>query len=405
MEGSLGVVGLLVLSGGVAWVRARGRFLTMEEAMVRLESRLGMHNALSAAMAGVRGWPEVPGEVADGLRFDWRRTVLPLAVAAGLSVLAFMVPVSVEAGERLAMPPPVSHEEIRAAIEALKETVSEQAIEELEEQLKALEEKPAGEQYSHGSLEAADALRDGVRSEAGRQGERLASAAKQLEKLSAAESAAGAEEQARQAQEFASTLKGLAESKLGLSERLREALEKIDPASVPKMDAGALKELKEQLEAAAGQCEKAGEGQGEGEGEGDGEGEGEGEGKGKGKGKGQGEGEGEGEGEGQGEGEGEGEGEGDGKGGVARGPGTSPLGGGAESERLGEGALENLPGQETRAPLPGDVIRTEDAKHELDRTPVGPQSGGAAGQGEGGAALWQEALLPAEKAVLQRYFK
>jgi hypothetical protein len=51
------------------------------------------------------------------------------------------------------------------------------------------------------------------------------------------------------------------------------------------------------------------------------------------------------------------------------------------------------------------VIRTEDAKHELDRTPVGPQAGGAAGRGEGGAALWQEALLPAEKAVLQRYFK
>jgi hypothetical protein len=51
------------------------------------------------------------------------------------------------------------------------------------------------------------------------------------------------------------------------------------------------------------------------------------------------------------------------------------------------------------------VIRTEDAKHELDRTTVGPQSGGAAGRGEGGAALWQEALLPAEKAVLQRYFK
>jgi hypothetical protein len=46
------------------------------------------------------------------------------------------------------------------------------------------------------------------------------------------------------------------------------------------MDAGALKELKEQLEAAAGQCEMGGEGvgQGEGEGEGDGEGEGEGEG-------------------------------------------------------------------------------------------------------------------------------
>ena len=90
---------------------------------------------------------------------------------------------------------------------------------------------------------------------------------------------------------------------------------------------------------------------------------------------------------------------------MTRGPGTSPLGGGPESAALGEGALENLPGQETRVPLPGDVIRTEDAKHELDRTPVGPQAGGAAGRGEGGAALWQEALLPAEKAVLQRYFK
>jgi hypothetical protein len=66
---------------------------------------------------------------------------------------------------------------------------------------------------------------------------------------------------------------------------------------------------------------------------------------------------------------------------------------------------ESLDSEDLKRTRPGDVIGTADTEHQLDKTPAGPQDAGAInGGGRGGDSVWRDSLLPAEKAVLRKYF-
>ena len=58
-------VSLLVLGIGIAagwaWLQARSHFCTGSQALVRLETVLGLHNQLSSAEAGIPPWPASRG--------------------------------------------------------------------------------------------------------------------------------------------------------------------------------------------------------------------------------------------------------------------------------------------------------------------------------------------------------
>jgi hypothetical protein len=56
---------------------------------------------------------------------------------------------------------------------------------------------------------------------------------------------------------------------------------------------------------------------------------------------------------------------------------------------------------------PGDVLGVSDGKHDVDKNAyTGPKNGGAIQDtGDGGAAVWQNSLLPSERETLKRYFK
>ena len=92
---------------------------------------------------------------------------------------------------------------------------------------------------------------------------------------------------------------------------------------------------------------------------------------------------GEGEGEGDGEnGDGEddnedGEGEGPGQGGIDRGPGHAPNPLGRTKEDTGAGKHEGLKSDDQSRSLPGDLLETSDAKHDVDETQRGPSEGGS----------------------------
>ena len=97
--------------------------------------------------------------------------------------------------------------------------------------------------------------------------------------------------------------------------------------------------------------------------------------------------------------------EGPGRGGVDRGPGTSP-------EVLGEQASTTEaqqpqfldPGDLSRS-LPGDVLETTASQHELDRTRPALRAGGHADVQGGGASIWQEALHPREQLAVKKFFE
>ena len=53
------ILGLAIIAVGIfSWQRMVGRRLTHEDALVRLEADLGLHNALTSAAAGRGSWPD-----------------------------------------------------------------------------------------------------------------------------------------------------------------------------------------------------------------------------------------------------------------------------------------------------------------------------------------------------------
>ena len=113
-------------------------------------------------------------------------------------------------------------------------------------------------------------------------------------------------------------------------------------------------------------------------------------------------------GEGEGEGEGKGDKEGPGKGGIQRGPGTAPVTLASEDTQLGTDKIETLknPLDLTRLAT-GDALSVTDGAAKVDpKNYQGPQQGGATtSPGDGGAAVWQNTLIPTERETLKRFFK
>jgi hypothetical protein len=60
----------------------------------------------------------------------------------------------------------------------------------------------------------------------------------------------------------------------------------------------------------------------------------------------------------------------------------------------------------TDSVLPGDIVgMTKSAPPKDSKNDEATTSGGAAGQGNGGDAVWRQELTPQERALLSRYFK
>ena len=77
-----------------------------------------------------------------------------------------------------------------------------------------------------------------------------------------------------------------------------------------------------------------------------------------------------------------------------------------KENELGTRKLEGVTNEDLERAMPGDMLGIGEAEHNIDGTVRGPVSAGNVhSTGEGGDAVWREALLPDEKNVLKRYFK
>jgi hypothetical protein len=102
------------------------------------------------------------------------------------------------------------------------------------------------------------------------------------------------------------------------------------------------------------------------------------------------------------------EGDGPGRGGITRGPGTAPLSFSQDETNLDTKKAEALNSQlDVRRMAPGDVLGVSEGRHDVDKNAyTGPKEGGTIQDaGDGGAAVWQNSLLPSEREALKRYFK
>jgi len=385
-----GAGGVVVVLAALSWLLARRRFITADQAMVRLEAELRLHNALTAARAGLREWPTPPPAsrpVEDGWAWNWPRLVAPPVGTAILLAGAFLMPIRPVEGVVLPPQEPMAWQEMESWLEELRQQglADAEVVEELERKIEALRDQPAEEWFGHGSLEATDSLRESLERALSELQRHTADAGVTLSAAARLGEGHGKETEERLGRELAEALQGLEAGKLPADAALREQLQSLDPSSLRQLDAatcqGMCDKLGKNAEALRKMLAESGNPFGE-EGEG-----------------------------GLSEKEilrllGELPGEEPGRGGVQRGRGDAPMFHEDQESQLGTGNLERITNEDLERAAPGDMLGEIEVKQDPVTEGAAVRSGGNVGSvGRGGNRVWDADLMPAEQDVLRKFYQ
>ena len=373
------VLGVVAGSAAFSWWLARRRFVDTAGALVRLESRLGLHNRLSAAAAGACAWPPVPERTDHGIRWSPLQTLLPLVAAAVFFAAAWWVPVSV-APVRSAPDEPAAWRTTETELMELsrEEAADPESLEKTRDQLEKLRSQDPEQWFSHATLEATDKVRESHLRAAAELRNNLRRAGQGLERMAAGEGILGAKTKAALQDQFKQAVEAMSNGAMKPNPKLLEQLRDIDPGQLGQLDRERMERMLEQLREDAEALGECGGGLGDELADGDG---------------------------GEGEGDEDGNGDGPGRGGVDRGPGTSDRLFGKERAGLEAQRPQALASEDLSRSQPGDVLETTDAEHEIDRTSPALRSGGKAAADGGGGTTWRESLHPKEQEALKRFFE
>jgi hypothetical protein len=380
------LAGLALLIVLVSYFLARQHFISSAEAMVRLESQLHLHNALSVAKLGRGVWPEMPRLRDDGLKWHWPRVSAPFALCAGCLLAAFFLPVTPDAAAVLPTVEPQAWQQMDDWLEKLEEEkiITPEEKEEQAAKIDALRDQEQEKWFSHESLNASDTLKEQLQREIGNMARDMADAERSLNALQNYASKLSDQAKEQMLKEYSEALEGMKNGSMKLDPKLLKELSQIDPKNLKSLSQDQLNQLRDSLKEKSGSMAEMAPGKGflgDGEGEDDLLAEG-------------------------GAGQGEGEGEGPGKGGITRGPGTAPLTLSDEENRFGTNKSEAVVNEDMSKAQLGTLLNLQNGKHDVDKTYGGAQATqGTQNQGQGGQQVWRESLTPEEKAVLKRVFQ
>jgi len=401
LGGSLAAVFLIL--GLIVLKRARKRFESPIQALVRIEATQQMNSALSAASAGIVPWPERPKNLSESLNWHLPKTLAPPAAALILLAIGLLIPIKAKSlDDSQTSREPQTWSQLDSQLEKLSEDalVDEKYLEDMKERLDQLRAQEEEQWFSHASLEATDSLKESHNSSLDDLQQDLSEAAEAMQELTDAAKDLNSEQKQKLAEQFDDALQGLQNGAMKPNEQLLDQLSQLDPKEMGNLNPEQLEQLKENMEKLKESLIEAGEGQGDDWADqllGDGEGEGEGQGEGK----------------CPGDGtcphgddcKGECQGEGAGKGGIQRGPGHDPNVLRNPKDPLGVGDLAALEAKDLSRALPGDLLQLQDGKHTVDEKATTLSSGGQATKGAGGDRVWKESLNPEEQRALKNYFE
>lgn len=387
---ALSALAALIITG---WLLARRQFISSSQALVRLESELHLHNALTTAVAGRGVWPAMVPVADDGWRWRWQTVGGPVVAFAASLALAIWLPVAQDAEAKEPTVEPQAWAQMEDWLQKLKE---DQIItqEEKDEQLAKiadLRDQPPEKWFSHESLHAGDTLKEQLQRDIRQLAQNLAAAERSLNALKNYADQLSVEAREQLLKDFDQALADMKSGSLELDPKLLEAITAIDPKNLQGLSKEQMKQLGESMKKKAGACNGMCKNPGflgDGEGEDDALAEALGLQK------------------KQGSGMGDGDGEGPGNGGVSRGPGTAPLTLSDQENDFGTDKKEAVSNTDLSRAQVGDMLALQNGKHEVDKTARGPQAAGAVqNAGQGGEQVWRESLTPDEKAVLKRVFR
>ncbi len=366
----------------VCWKFAQRRFETIDQSMVRIEDKMKLRNALSAAKAGVAPWPEAPREVYTGVRWHWRRTLLPSLGSIIVIICAFFIPIGSYAETALNTPSPDSRNRLEQALAELKneEIVQDEYIEEMEKKIAELKDEDPAEWFSHSALEAVDNLTQSHESASKDMQRNMQNAERTLQNLQKHGEKMNQQTKENLLDGFGKAVENLDTGAMKPNQELLDQLKQIDPKQLNQLSEEQLNQLRRSMRKMA-QKLKQNKQQGDQD---------------------------DAEGENNEDGEGKDEGEGDklGKGNVSRGPGHAPGMLGDAVNKLNMTREERIEAQDLSNTLPGDLLESTDGEHEIDKTDAKVRNGGSTeNTGTGGERVWKNSLLPDEKKAIKRFFK
>lgn len=377
-------IGTVVFSGAIAaFIMVRQHFENVPTARVRLEDALGLKTRLTAAAAGIGEWPQPVESMTHPVQWRWQKPLGVFCFALVMLALAARVPISQkEITKQRVIEKPSDVKQVEQWIENLRkeEATEEKSLDEVEKKIAEMLQRPSENWYEHGSLEAAGNLKDQMTEMMRELSENLADAIRASLALQAAGDALPQEAKDAFANELASALQGLRNGGIKPNEQLLKQLQKMAGANgMGNLSKEQLQKLAQQMQQNAKALQEALKNSPELKLT-----------------------------ECRGLGKGEGEGEGPGNGGIDRGPGTAPITFKQDETNLGTKKMEAVASQlDMNRIAPGDVLGVQNGQHEVDKNGyTGPkQGGGIQGAGDGGAAVWQNSLMPAEREALKKYFK
>lgn len=379
----VGTVLILVLT---SFLLAKRRFISRQDALVRLESQMHLYNALSVAELGRGVWPELPKQQIDGLQWRWSRVAVPFALYALCLAAALYLPVTPDAASVLPTVEPQAWQQMDDWLEKMEEEkiITPEEKEEQAAKIDALRDQEQEKWFSHESLNASDTLKEQLQREIGNMARDMADAERSLNTLQNYASKLSEQAKEQMLKEYSEALECMKNGGMKLDPQLLKELSQIDPKNLKSLSQEQLNQLRDSLKQKSDSMSEMAPGKGflgDGEGEDDQLAEGRG-------------------------GLGEGEGEGPGNGGITRGPGTAPLTLSEEENNFGTHKTEAVVNQDMSKAQLGTLLNLQDGKHDVDKTYTGPQAAGRTeNQGQGGQQVWRESLTPEEKAVLKRVFK
>ncbi|WOO39710.1 hypothetical protein [Rubellicoccus peritrichatus] len=367
-------LGCLILSSIIAFLMARGRFFTEREALLRLETAMGLKNRLTAAASGAISWPKPMKVSGSAVGIRLRPLVLPLAVSLVFLMLGLWMPIrsapnTVDHGT---MAEPTAWKEVAEWAEIIREErlIDPKAAEVLEEQLDELRDLPANEWYKQGSLEAGESLREETRIAMQALARRMQSTSAFLEEMSKGTAGMSTAQLESLDKAWANQLQQLEMSQLAIDPQTLAQLKNLSFKNLQQLSAEDLKNMCEQFKQCAGSCAGAAS-----------------------------------------------LAELDLEkitlkiqqmcSGINRGPGPAPLILKDEGTDLATAEREGVSNQDLRNATLGETVAVSSRPgNEDEKTFSGSQRiDDTAQAGIGGDAVWRESFTPQEREALQRYFK
>jgi hypothetical protein len=358
-------LGAVLATLAVTLWRQRRRAPALPDALACLDARLGLHNRLVSAWAGVGSWPPAPARRPRILQWNLTRAATPILFAAGLLWSAAAVPVKRALAASPAPPPALV--EAQALLQELAEEklADEGALREWQERLDEVKARPSHEWYEHDTLEAADTLHDRLDSDIRELARDLENAAASLDPGEAATGDPQAKAGGNSAGSGPSTpgakatdpktaaaqaLQTLDGSSLKASRELRDALRQASALGARTLSPQEMKSLRDKLSQTAGACRRA-------------------------------------------------------SGGISRGPGTAALTIGPDPTSVRPGLTEGVSSRDLREAVPGDLMGMDWGAPVSEGSRSATAPGGRAAAGQGGEAVWRQVFSPEERRVLGRYFR